>query len=131
MEKQRDIKRIEPKKLQSLALAGAAILLLLGLLLTRQGARGDSLETRLSAALSQLEGAGRVKVVIYERERTTENEVIGVFSSMGAGTSKQPGGVLVLAQGADDLRVRLDIARAVQSLLGVPASGVEVLKMAD
>lgn len=93
----------------------------------------STLEQRLCAALSQLEGAGEVEVVIYQSTNASNAQgVMSVFSiTGGAAQDTAPSGVLVLAQGADDMRVRLDIARAVQSLLGVPASSVEVLKKAE
>ena len=115
--------------------AAYALFVLLCLLLARQGGtREDTLEGRLADALSQLEGAGSVEVVIYQESRATDaSGATAVFSALGASTQQytQPSGVLVLAQGADDLRVRLEIARAVQALLGVPASNIEVLKKAD
>ncbi len=38
-------------------------------------------------------------------------------------------GVLVIAEGADDLRVRLELERAVQTVLGLDANQVEVFEM--
>jgi len=35
-------------------------------------------------------------------------------------------GVIVIAQGANDIRVKLDILKAVQALLGVSSSQVEI-----
>ena len=109
---------------------GAVLLLLFS---AQKEDASSALEKRLAAALSQLEGAGSVEVVIYHGEETEESAgVLPVFSV--GGSRKQdaaPKGVLVLAQGADDMRVRLEIARAVQSVLGVPASNVEVLKKSD
>lgn len=73
------------------------------------GAPGATqIESRVASVLSRVEGAGRVQVLIGEGE--------------GAG-------VLVVAEGADDLRVALELARAVQALLGVENSRIEVLKM--
>ena len=120
-------------KTQLLMLA-AALFLLVCLLLARIGKQPDSLEKRLAAALSQLEGAGCVEVVIYQESRDASSDhASAVFSVLGTSSQQttQPSGVLVLAQGADDLRVRLENARAVQALLGVPAANIEVLKKAD
>ena len=106
--------------------------LALMLLLAMRKAAPQTLEARLSAALSKLEGAGSVEVVIYQKEAERSAQTSAVFSAWG-GSSKtlEPGGVLVLAQGADVLRVRMQIVDAVQALLDVPAAHIEVLKKAD
>lgn len=135
MDKQKSVPRrmlfsaVADGKMLSLFVIASSILLLL--LFSRQGA--ETLEERLSGALSQLEGAGSVEVVIYQKE--SENSVAQTTDVFAALTRKSstfaPSGVLVLAQGADDLRVRLEIERAVQALLDVPASHIEVLKKGD
>lgn len=66
------------------------------------------LERRVAQALSQVEDAGRVRVLIGEGEEA---------------------GVLVVAEGADDLKVALELAQAVKTLLGVENSRIQVLKM--
>ena len=71
-----------------------------------QGA--TQLERRVAQALSQVEDAGRVRVLIGEGEDA---------------------GVLVVAEGADDLSVALELAQAVKTLLGVENSRIQVLKM--
>ena len=40
-------------------------------------------------------------------------------------------GVIVVAQGAGDIGVRMDLLHAVTTLLGVDADKVEILKMAN
>ena len=70
MDKQKAVPRrmlfsaVADGKMLSLFVIATSILLLL--LFSRQGA--ETLEERLSGALSQLEGAGSVEVVIYQKE---------------------------------------------------------------
>ena len=95
-----------------LALAAIAILLLQwGGTLTGGGAQTE-LESRLCAILSQMEGVGEVHVMVAED---------------GEGGVE---GVLVVADGADDIAVRLRIQYAVQTLLGAEASDIEVVRNA-
>ncbi len=100
------------KRIEWIALAAAlAVLILLGAnyLTKREEPTGATeQEARVAAALNSVSGAGKVRVLIGE----------------GDG-----GGVLVVAEGADDVRVALELARAVSTLLGVPNERIEVLKM--
>lgn len=91
-----------------LVAALAALSLLAGNLARDGGGAGLEIEARLAAVLSQVEGAGRVRVAVGEGEG---------------------GGVLVVAQGADNLKVALALSRAVRTVLGVENAEIEVLKM--
>lgn len=108
-----------------LALLAAALLLAL----LSAGWNGETdeqamgMEARLERVLSAVEGAGRVRVLINEPE-----EVQAAFMNQ---TREKPAGVLVVAQGAGDIRVRMELSRAVQALLGVDAASVEILKMEE
>ena len=90
------------------------VLAMLALVLTQGGIESGNdvvpteLEARMAQALSCIGGAGRVKVLIGEGDMA---------------------GVLVVAEGADDLRVALELARAVKTLLGVDNERIEVLTM--
>lgn len=68
----------------------------------------QSIEQRLSSVLSQIAGAGQVEVLV------TEDAQGGVL------------GVLVVADGAQNLSVRTELMRAAMTALDVPASSVEV-----
>ena len=106
-----------------------AILLMDGLLPnanTKGGNTGSGgvteLEARLAGILSSIDGVGTVRVMIYEGKNAVQAAWLG-------DTSPTPSivGVVVVAQGAGDMRVRLELVRAVQTLLNIPASAVEVL----
>ena len=94
------------------AITPAAALLLAALMLI-MGMRGggQGLETRIARTLSRMEGAGRVTVTI----RTAYQS-----SGFGAGGQYVPCGAVVVAQGAEDMAVRLRLIRAVRTLLGLP-----------
>ena len=84
----------------------------------------SSLEARLERVLSAVEGAGEVRVMINEPEAAQA-------AFMSQDSENKPAGVLVVAQGAGDIGVSMELSRAVQALLGVDAASVEILKMAE
>ena len=93
---------------------GAALLAAAVLLLANGGGSSDArtpLEIRMEAALSCIEGAGDVRVMINENED-------------GRAT-----GVLIVAQGAGDIRVQLEIRRAVAALTDADAARIEIVEM--
>ena len=93
----------------------AACVLLLG-----RGAQTaqDTLEARMAAVFSQIEGAGRVSVILSRGE--------AVSGSEGAVT-----GAVIVAQGASRAGVLLELQRAAQALLGLELDSIEVLRMED
>lgn len=94
-----------------LALAVAAILLLQVVGSFSPG-DGTGLEQRLAGILGQIDGVGRVRVMV------TEN------------ADGKAEGVLVVAEGADDIRVCLRLQYAVQTLLGTEAARIEIVQYA-
>lgn len=92
-----------------IALAAAAGILLIG-----GGADTGcetALEKRLARTLSDIAGAGEVSVLINEAE---DGEVTGV---------------LIVAEGADEVGVKLRLLGAVEAALGVDASRIEIIEM--
>ena len=71
-------------------------------------------ETRLSRTLSAIAGAGHTRISIY-------------YSADGGGKGA-PCGAIIVAEGAGDIAVRLDLLRAAQTLLHLPAEAVEVFE---
>ena len=121
------------------------------------------LENKLSATLSQIEGAGSVSVMItldgssqlilaYETEsksNTTDNTTSSGTSTKTNNTTANSTpiiinsnsqstplvlseimpdvkGVVVVCEGANNIRVKLNILEAVQALLGVSSSQIEI-----
>ena len=106
---------------------GALALLALTLMGQSTPARtNSSLEERLCAVLSKVQGAGNVDVIIYTAQDTAVTA--GAFGESTQRTSERPSGVVVVADGAGDLQVRIELAQAVKTLLSLPASAVEVLQ---
>ncbi len=101
-------------------LAVAAVLVLL--FASRSTSEGDrtALEARMEAVLSAVRGAGRVRVLVSEDEGDSQAFAQG---------AEDVRGVVIVADGADDLKVRLELAGAAQALLGVDADKIQVLKM--
>ena len=82
------------------------------------GGSGTSEEKRIAQVLSAISGAGKVEVAVYY------NSGADGFSS-----SAPPVGAVVVAEGADDLEVRLSLIRAVRTILGQPEAAVDVFSM--
>ena len=101
------------------ALAVALLLLLAG------GGKDTDLasqeEQRIAEVLSQMAGTGRVEVALFYGGET---------DALGARTAG-PTGAVVVAEGADDLSVRLSLIRAMRTLLGLPESAVDVFVMEE
>ncbi len=77
------------------------------------GAFGEtSEEERISRVLSQIEGAGTVEVAVSYAEGL-------------------PSGAVVVAQGAKDVGVRLNLISAISSLLGIDQHRVAVYGMGE
>ncbi|WP_252891219.1 hypothetical protein [Thermoclostridium stercorarium] len=122
-------------------------------------------EKRLAEILSEIEGAGTVKVmltwnsdgeVVHAYNQTEESMVREEYSGnensgktderrlqrelayMDSGAGRVPvvvqkikpevKGVVVVADGADNARVRQDILNALEALLGIPTHRIQVLK---
>ncbi|MBP3647810.1 MAG: hypothetical protein J6K55_15475 [Clostridia bacterium] len=74
-------------------------------------------ERRIAEVLSAMEGAGEVEVALF-------------YSGAGSlGESSAPTGAVVVAEGAQDLRVRLNLIRAMRTLLGLTENAVDVFAM--
>ena len=125
--------------------------------LTETGFSVEKLEDRMATALSKIEGAGRVKVVLTVRSSTeqviaedqenverikgdeTESESTVQTVIIDAGNGESPvtlkyiypefQGALVIAQGADSTAVRLALTEAVASLTGIGTDRITVTKM--
>ena len=125
----------------------------------------DSVESKLEQALSSIDGAGNVQVMItYESSaeivpaisvdtqtstttdedeggtsttntENTQSEIVTVGDSDGTSAlvlredSPEVKGVIVIAEGADDIGVKLNLLNAVQTVLNVDPDRVDVYKM--
>ena len=94
------------------ALAAAAVLCLLLGLGGSAPAGQTSEEARLARVLSAMEGAGQVEVAVF----------YGAEDAV-------PCGAVVVAEGADSVAVRLQLTRAVCTLLGLESEQVDIFKL--
>lgn len=95
----------------------ASALIMLPSLQDADGSAMTNEEKRISTALSRIAGAGETRVAIS-------------YSAQESGTLTNgrtvPSGAIIVSAGAGEIAVRLDLQRAVQTLLGLPAGAVEV-----
>lgn len=73
-------------------------------------------EKRVAKVLSTMAGAGRVEVALYYAD---------------AEETGTPTGALVVAEGAQEMGVRLNLIRAVRTLFGLPENAVDVFVMEE
>ena len=77
-------------------------------LLGQDNAQTD-FEKRLCSILDDIDGAGNVSVFV------------------NTGSNDQVVGIIVVSSGAEQVRVKLDILRAIQTVLSVPNTNIEIL----
>lgn len=104
---------------RSLLWLAAAIAAVLALLLLGGGSgstHASREEERMAQVLGMIHGAGKVEVALF-------------YAPDEAGRTGSPTGAVVVAQGAESLPVRLELIRAVRTLLGLPEAAVDVFAM--
>ncbi len=77
---------------------------------------------KLEECLSYVQGIGRVKVMITFKEKETESFNKGKYLP-------EVEGVLIIAQGGDDAKIKNEITEAAKVLFGVEAHKIKVMKM--
>lgn len=82
----------------------------------------NSLEARLEEVLSQVEGVGKVQVMVMTGE---EKDSRSFYSSKENVVT----GVLIAAQGADNSVVSRNIVEAVMALFQIEAHKIKIIKM--
>ena len=103
------------------ALLLLAVLLVLAAGMTGAGSRREAaLERRIEQTLSGMDGAGRVRVTIRERDVPVSGGTVSASLSV-------PCGAVAVAQGADDPIVAMELRSALCALLGLPPSAVSVV----
>ena len=105
-------------------IVAASAALLLALLLKAGAGAGAATqqEKRIAEVLSTMAGAGRVEVALFFAQENT---------GFAATESSVPTGALVVAQGAGDVAVRLQLIRAVRTLLVLSENAVDVFVMEE
>lgn len=103
---------------RSLLWALAAVAAVLVLLLAGETTPGveNRTEKRMAEVLGSIAGVGNVEVALF-------------YAGDGSEQTGPPTGAVVVAQGAEELAVRLELIRAVRTLLGLPEAAVDVFAM--
>lgn len=113
----------------SMPIALVILLLLSLMLLSRGQVNGnmaqERLERRVEQALSQIEGAGCVQVIIRTHAVSEKANGSGLITRSEG--ERIPCGAIAIAQGAGDPVVNMRITSALCALLGLQASQVDVL----
>lgn len=86
-------------------------------------------EKRLQSILEGISGAGRVEVMISFYGSDGQTKDFNSAEGFNASALPDVRGVIVLAEGADNIRVRTDIQTAVRTLLGIDAGRIGVYKL--
>ena len=109
----------------------------------------QSLEARMAEVLGQIEGAGKVSVLLWFESgseivpaysedvtdngtTTTEKKtlvLVGGKPVILTEITPKVGGVVIVAEGADNVKVKLELLKAVNALLKVDAADVEIFTM--
>lgn len=107
---------------KSLWLGCALVLLAAALMLSGNETTGATQqEKRIAQVLSAMDGAGKVEVALFYAQEA------GAFGA----SASVPTGAVVVAEGAEDMAVRLKLIRAVRTLLSLPESAVDVFVMEE
>ncbi len=86
----------------------------------------SDLEQQLGRLLGQVEGVGQVQVMLYQKSSTNSFTSI---TSQDAKAGGEIGGVLIVAEGADNPVTVQKIQEAVMALFQVEAHKIKVMKM--
>lgn len=92
-----------------IAVASVCALLALAQGQSGAGSGASEVEARMERVLSRIEGAGRVSVML-------------------SGGEDAPTGAVVVASGAGDVRVALELQRSLRALTGLELDRIEVVK---
>lgn len=98
------------------------ILIFLGMNFSQQTDRADTSEQQLAKILSEMEGVGQV-FVYFHYEQQKQQQFLAV-------TQQQTiTGVMVVAQGANDVKVQLLVKKTVSNVLQIPMHRIQVVAM--
>ena len=106
------------------------VLALVGFLLFRQDtspAVNETVEAKLAATLSKIEGVGQVSVYVH----TEASKESSLFSFSEVGNADAYTGVLIVSEGAKSPLIRRQLQETVSSILQLPAHQIVILPMME
>ena len=95
-------------------------------------AASTNVESRLENILSKINGVGNVKVMIYYENSLNNSESNSINFTNGfssSSKSQEIKGVIVVAEGASDMNVKVQLLRAVETILSINADCIEIFTM--
>ena len=98
------------------------ILIFLGMNFSQQTDRADTSEQQLAKILSEMEGVGQV-FVYFHYEQQKQQQFLAVTQQQSIT------GVMVVAQGANDVKVQLLLKKTVGNVLQIPMHRIQVVAM--
>ena len=106
------------------------VLALVGFLLFRQDASpsvNETVEAKLAATLSKIEGVGQVSVYVH----TATSKESSLFSFSTVENTDVYTGVLIVSEGASSSLIRRQLQETVSSILQLPAHRIVILPMEE
>lgn len=85
----------------------------------------NSTEQRLAKMLSGIEGVGDVEIMIYTGERDNSYGYISSINLENIDSDKIQG-VMILAQGADNISTRIKLLNTTSTLLGIQSDKIQI-----
>lgn len=97
--------------------------------MSTEGENGNQLET----VLQMMEGVGEVEIFLYYGEEEKKNPLSNYFSNSSTSTSTRSNlqGVLVVAEGASDVKLKNHLTHILASVLQVPEHRIVIVEMKD
>ena len=106
------------------------VLALVGFLLFRQDTSpsvNETVEAKLAAALSKIEGVGQVSVYVH----TEESRESSLFSLSKVENTDAYTGVLIVSEGAKSPSIKRQLKETVSTILQLPAHRIVILPMME
>ena len=88
-------------------------------------------EQKLEELLSTVDGAGQVRVMLTWEETIYQENDSGKYPYVVSWTNPKVTGVLVIAEGGGNTKVKAEILEAVQALFGIEPHKIKIMKMGE
>lgn len=97
---------------------------------------GSEEEARLEEALEAIQGVGRVKVYFHyegqkKSETSTESELFSQYFRQQEAPQQEMSGLLVVAEGADDVFIRNELMATISRILQMPTHRIVIVPMKE
>ncbi|MFS0575152.1 hypothetical protein AB1K83_05935 [Sporosarcina sp. 179-K 3D1 HS] len=126
----------KPSKKMQTILLGTIMIFVIFIMNPNLGGIGEGKEenkefSTLEEALMQIEGIGEVSIYFHQGNNGTSAPLSDYFSL--SGTSEKKGselqGILVIAEGAEDFKLRSELSRILSAVLQLPEHRIVIVEM--